>query len=106
MNTLQKLVVLAVLALIALNYLFPYTQYPVTESSPDKMRSTTVTKTTFMPIWEARAAHEQAPLKGNVFSDTITLWPTVHLFTGLVVAFGVTAYLKLRTKPSNTPPTT
>ena len=58
MNSLQKVIIVAVLALLVLNYLFPYTQYPVTKSSPDELKSTIVTKTTFIPIWKARAAHE------------------------------------------------
>ena len=42
-----------VFALLVLNYLFPYTQYPVTKSSPDELKSTIfATKTTFMPIWK------------------------------------------------------
>ena len=95
---------ITVLVLLGLNYLFPYTQYPVTESSPDELQSTTVTKTTFMPIWNAHTAHEEAALKGNIFSDTIILWPIVHLIAALIVVFGASACYSLRTRSDRSSP--
>ena len=82
-NTKQKSVLVLGALLLLLNFVFPYTQYPVEETSEGGM--SVRTDTTFMPIWSAREAHERAPLKGNPWSDTIVLWGMVAKFAGGIV---------------------
>ena len=71
--------------LLLLNFAFPYTQYPVKESSEDGLSVKFTTHTAFIPIWSAQEAHERAPLKDNPFSDTRVLWDMVAIFATIIL---------------------
>jgi hypothetical protein len=86
MNTAQKLTLAVGAVLLALNFVFPYTSYPIKEQSEDGLRFRSTVRTGFVPVWKALAEHEKATLKGNPFDDTIIQWPIVLAFAaGIVV---------------------
>jgi hypothetical protein len=88
-NTRQKLVVALGVALLVLNFLFPYTSYPVKEPSQDGRSVRITVRSGFRPLWEALREHERATLKGNPFDDTMIQWPTVlGLAGGIVLVCG------------------
>ena len=98
MNAKQKSVLVLGALLLLLNFVFPYTSYPVWESSEPGIERFGV-DTTFMPIWSAREAHERAPLKGNPWSDTIVLWGMVAKFAAGIVVVSSSLCFLLRSRP-------
>jgi hypothetical protein len=76
--------------LLALAFLFPYTSHPIKRPSEDGRSITFTTQHGFRPLWTALAEHKQAAqeqpqLKGNMFADTIILWPVVTLIAVIVL---------------------
>lgn len=95
MNKVQKLVLAGGGILLFLNFLFPYTQYPVKVSSQNGplIKAGVTVHHGFMPVWAALAQHEQATLKGNPFNDTIIQWCQVFASAvAIVVLCGCGCY--------------
>jgi hypothetical protein len=98
MNIKQLLVLGAGAVLLVLNFLFPLTSYPL--STPTETGVKIEIHRAFMPIWEARAEHEKAALKGNPFDDTIIQWPMVLTFAAMIVLLSGYLCLQLGSKPT------
>ena len=96
-------------ALLALNFLFPWSSYP-TRGPETPQRDGTITvshKTTygFVPVWKVIEAKRDTKLPGNVFDDTIIQWPIVLGFALIVtVACGMRFYrLSRQMAPGRSP---
>jgi hypothetical protein len=91
----QALWVFAIaIVLLALNFLFPVTSYPVKQTFyPNKeaipgggIVAMTPTRS-FTPIWIAMAEHEKSQDKGNVYADWIIQWHIVLLLALGIICF-------------------
>ena len=94
----QKFVLVIGVILLILNFVFPFTQYPIIDWSSHESRGSSTAVRGFVPIWKAIAEHEKATLKGNPFDDTIIQWPIVFIMGCVIVAFCVWCFFQFGPK--------
>jgi hypothetical protein len=101
MNAKQMTTVVIGGILLVLSLVFPYTRYPIQKRSEGGLSITVHHE--HMPIWKALEQHDEAKLKGNVFSDTTILWGRVFTYGAVILTATQCVCFLLRSRPSESP---